>query len=197
MRISDWSSDVCSSDLPDPASRGGASSIAVTVPPSLTPAFSTTILARPTSRTTPARPVSPIWMRCMASFLWLSCIKSVFSFAPAAGASVILLQPGKDRQAFLLQPLSIIKRRKITETRIRQDRHDPFTRSQLPRKLHCAGNVDARGKAKAQSLLRQKIAHLFQPFLIGNAELGVDGRTLQIGGDAALNRKSTRLNSSH
>src|SRR3546814_8096936 len=63
---------------------------------------------------------------------------------------------------------------------------DPFTRSQLPRKLHCAGNVDARGKAKAQSLLRQKIAHLFQPFLIGNAELGVDGRTLQIGGDAAL-----------
>src|SRR3546814_19366749 len=98
----------------------------------------------------------------------------------------MLLQPGKDRQAFLLQPLSIIKRRKITETRIRQDRHDPFTRSQLPRKLHCAGNVDARGKAKAQSLLRQKIAHLFQPFLIGNAELGVDGRTLQIGGDAAL-----------
>src|SRR3546814_4758689 len=62
-------------------------------------------------------------MRCMASFLWLSCIKSVFSFAPAAGASVILLQPGKDRQAFLLQPLSIIKRRKITETRIRSEEH--------------------------------------------------------------------------
>src|SRR3546814_11567130 len=34
--------------------------------------------------------------------------------------------------------------------------------------------------------LRKKIAHLFQPVLIGNAELGVDGRTLQIGGDAAL-----------
>src|SRR3546814_13631544 len=124
-------------------------------------------------------------MRCMASFLWLSCIKSVFSFAPAAGASVILLQPGKDRQAFLLQPLSIIKRRKITETRIRQDRHDPSTPSQLPRKLHCAANVDARGKAKAPSLPRPKIAPLFQPFLIGHAERGVDGRHLPVGGAAA------------
>src|SRR3546814_4030210 len=95
-------------------------------------------------------------MRCMASFLWLSCIKSVFSFAPAAGASVILLQPWKDRQAFLLQPLSIIKRRKITETRIRQDRHDTFTRYQLQRNLHCAGNVYAREKATAKSLLRHK-----------------------------------------
>src|SRR3546814_20152627 len=122
----------------------------------------------------PVRTVCPNWMVCMWSLFWLSCIKSFFSFAQAAGAAVILLQPGKDRQALLLQPLSIIKRRKITETRIRQDRHDPFTRSQLPRKLHCAGNVDARGKAKAQSLLRQKNEHLFKPFLIDNAERGVD-----------------------
>src|SRR3546814_10012840 len=42
--------------------------------------------------------------------------------------------------------------------------------------------IDARRQAQAQPFLRQQTPHPEQPLLIGNAELGIDRRALQIGG---------------
>src|SRR3546814_11593468 len=46
--------------------------------------------------------------------------------------------------------------------------------------------IDARRQAQAQPFLRQQTPHPEQPLLIGNAELGIYRRALQIGGDAPL-----------
>src|SRR3546814_9699567 len=83
---------------------------------------------------------------------------------------------------------------------------------------HRAGDVDAGREAEAQPLLVEQAANDVQPFGVGDAELRIDRRALQIGRDAVLpdalgdarsfgfqfaaliiviDRKSTRLNSSH
>src|SRR3546814_10986918 len=89
-------------------------------------------------------------------------------------------------QSFARQPFGVVERRQIAEPAVAQYGCNALAGTELARERHRAGDVDPRRQAKAQPLLVEQTAHDRQPLGVGNAELGVDRRAFQIGGDAVL-----------